>query len=139
MARSKVEQVAEEVSEAIDIELVTTAPDDWEFETVRDESPTRVIFEEFGDTFVGQFSRLDHITPDNGKDDPFDLWVYYAQDGKPYAVNDSYAVRQGMKDVLEGQWVRLTYVKDIPSSKGNDVKDIKVEVRKDKAAIPAQR
>jgi hypothetical protein len=117
----------------VDTELLTTAPDDWEFETVSDESPTRVIFDTPGDTFIGQYQGIEHIEQppdDRGVDQSFDLHTFRGRDGSLYAVNDSYKMKTAMADIKPDTWVRLTYVKDIPSNKGNPMKDIKVEARK---------
>jgi tRNA nucleotidyltransferase/poly(A) polymerase len=130
-AKSKVETKPDFVDDVNDVDtsLVTTAPDDWDFETVADESPTKVIFEKFNDTFVGQFVELLHIVPDNGED-PFDLFTFRSRDENLYAVNSSYKMIQAMAEIEPGTWVRLTYVKDIDTRKGNPMKDIKVEKRR---------
>lgn len=109
-------------------ELLSTAPDDWEFETIADESPMRVVFDTLGDVFIGRYVGKDHITPEN--EDPFDLFTFRGRDEKLYAVNTSYKLVEAMEKVQAGQWVRLTYVKDIPSKKGNPMKDFKVDVKK---------
>lgn len=129
------EQMAEEVNP--DIDMVSTAPDDWEFETVVEESPTHVVFDTVGDVFIGQFQAritITHEVPVD-KDHPdginaFDLFTFRGQDGELYAVNTSGKLDKGMEKVSEGDWVRLTLTKFIPSKKGNDFKDFRVEVRR---------
>lgn len=106
-------------------------PDDWDFETVRDSTPTRVIFEEIGETFIGQYVGKELITPDNI--DPFSMHVFKARDGERYAMSDSFALNDYFEDNADdaiGKWFRLTYVQDIPSKKGNPMKDIRIDVRK---------
>lgn len=120
------EQPAEE-------DLVSTAPADWEWEMVAEESPTRVIFDAIGDIFIGQFKAKIHIDqePDkNGVDQSFDLWTFRGRDGALYAINDSYKMALAMESAGVDQWFKITYIKDIPTTKGNPVKDLRVEVRR---------
>lgn len=117
------------VVENDEMTLLTSAPDEWEFETVSDESPARIVFEKVGETFVGQYVGMEHIQPENGED-PFDLYVFRGRDGNLYSLNNSFKIEKGMQDVKPDAWVRVTYVKEIPVKKGNPMKDFKVEVRK---------
>lgn len=130
-AKSKVETKPDFVDDAndVDMSLLTTAPEGVEFETVVDESPSKVIFETIGDVFVGQYEGMQHIAPDNGED-PFDLLTFRGRDGNLYGVNNSYKMSQATNLMPLGAWVRLTYTKDIDTRKGNPMKDIKVEVSK---------
>lgn len=115
---------------------VTAAPDDWEFETVREEAPIGVVFDTFGDSFVGQFVRKHHVSrePNAKREDmSFDLYVFTGRDEKPYALPNSYVLDEAYENELlvPGKWVRITYVKDIKTSAGlNDMKDFRIEVRK---------
>ena len=111
--------------------LVSEAPDEWEFETLVEESPTMVIFDTIGDVFVGQYVGIEHIDPDNGKDEPFDRFNFRARDGELYALNSSYQLVDALKKVDPGTWVRVTYIKDIPTKRGlNPMKDFRIDVRK---------
>lgn len=111
--------------------LVSEAPDEWEFETLVEESPTMVIFDTVGDVFVGQYVGIEHIDPDNGKDEPFDRFNFRARDGELYALNSSYQLVDALKKVDPGTWVRVTYIKDIPTKRGlNPMKDFRIDVRK---------
>jgi hypothetical protein len=129
----KVSQVDDITSaeDEIDESLVTTAPDDWEFEVVAEESPIRAIFENFGDTFIGQYQGIQHVVPKNEGDDPFDLFLFRARDERLYAVNTSFKLIEAMEGVDEGTWVKLEYVKDIPTGrKLQPMKDFRVSIRK---------
>lgn len=131
-AKSKVESVEAPIAaDEVDYQLLTTAPDDWDFETVTDESPTRVKFTTFGDTVILQYVRKDHIEqePDrDGKDQSFDLLIWNGRDGKPYSLNPTYKLTQAMEIVQPGDWCRLTYVKDVETKRGlQPMQDIKVE------------
>lgn len=109
---------------------VTTTPENWEFETVVEESGIKVIFDTVGDIFVGEFVGTELITPPNGVDEPFTLYHFRGRDKQLYSVNESYKMKEAKGKLNAGDWVRLTYTKDIESSKGNPMKDIKVEVKK---------
>jgi len=127
----KRETATNEVESTVD---VSTTPDGWEFETVQEESPTRVIFDTIGDQFIGQYIGDEHIDlpPDaEGKDQSFDLFNFRGRDGERYAINKSYSLEQAMEKVNQGDWTRITYVKDVPTKRSlNPMKDFRVEVRK---------
>jgi len=110
---------------------VTTVPEDWEFETIVDESATVVIFDTVGDQFVGQYKGTEHIDPGTEDQEAFDRFLFVGRDSNLYALPMSYKLNTAMEDVKPDQWVRITYVKDIPTGrKLNPMKDFKVEVRK---------
>lgn len=112
-----------------DLPPVDESTEGWE--TIREESPTVIIFDEIGDQFTGRFNRADVIhNPQDGED--FTRYVFTGLDDKPYAFNASYALDQALAadKVQPGDLVRLTYVKDIPVTKGNPLKDVKVEVKR---------
>lgn len=113
-----------------DHSMVTSAPDDWEFKTVQEEAGIAVIFEKFGDQFIGQFVGQEHITPDNGID-PFDIYNFRGRDQRLYVIGGGFSLEKAYNDGKfgPGDWVRLTYVLDVPSNKGNPMKSLRVEVR----------
>jgi hypothetical protein len=115
-----------------------SADESWEFETVVEESPTVIIFDKIGDQFVGQyrgretvsFETLDAETKQM-KTETFDRFTFRARDKQLYAINSSFQLEQGMEKVMEGDWARITYTKDIPTKRGlNPLKDFRIEVRK---------
>lgn len=110
-----------------------SAPADVEFETIVGESATTVIFDTVGESFTGRYVGEEHIDPDNGKDEAFDRFTFRAKDGELYAITKSYKIADALEDVKPDTWVRITYVKDIPTKRGlNPMKDLKVEVAKSK-------
>lgn len=131
MARSKAAVEPEVTPEDVDMSLLTEAPDDWEFETIAEESPTTIIME-VEDVFIGQFIEMEHVEAKEGDRpfDPFDRYRFQGRDEKPYALNKSYKLEDAMKAVNPGQWVRITCVKEIDTGKGNPLKDYRVEVRR---------
>jgi hypothetical protein len=104
-----------------------TKPSETEWETVAEASPTRVIFDTIGDEFVGTYKGVTHIDPDNGKDDPFDVLVFEGTDGELYSMSGTKLMKEFSK-IEPGRLARITYVKDLPSGKGNPFKDFKVEL-----------
>jgi hypothetical protein len=115
---------------------VTVAPSDWQWDTVRTEVPTGVVFEKPGEEFIGRFERKQHVERDmaaNGEDKSFDLFVFTGRDNKPYSLSSSFALEQAYEDELfkVGDWCRIAYVKDVKTSRGqNDMKDLRIDVRK---------
>ena len=110
-------------------DIPTDDTPDSEWDTVRDESATVILFSKPGQRFVGHYEGIEEITPEN--DEPFTRHRFTGLNGKPYAVNNSYVLQEGLKNVQKGNLVRLTYVKDIPTGKNmNPMKDIKVQVKR---------
>jgi hypothetical protein len=98
------------------------------WETVQDESPTVVIMETPGDALIGVYRGIETIEPEN--DEPFNRHRFTGQDGRPLAMNSSYTLDRGLAKAATGDLVRVTLAKTIPSKKGNDLKDFKVQVKR---------
>lgn len=113
----------------IDESLLTEAPEDWEFDTVTDETPTRIVMDTVGDRFIGEYLGMEHVTPPDGGEE-FDMFVFRGRDGNLYSLNTSYKLKNAFEDIAEGVWVRVTFVKEIPVKKGNPMKDYKVDVKR---------
>lgn len=127
------ENAAPEEVDGVDLEMVTTAPDDWEFETHTDQSPTHVEFTDPGDSFVGQFQEVRHIVPDKGGDE-FDLLIFKGRDGNPYSIAPGYKLEKAFikgdpKPIEPGTWCRVTLVQLVNTSAKEPMKDYKVETR----------
>lgn len=131
MARSK-STVDEQTTP--DMDLLTTAPDDWQFETVVEESPTGVILE-VDDVFIGMYRGTEHIDmPEDprqpGVDQSFDRFLFTGRDGQPYSINESYKLKEAFDAIPTGKWVRIKCTKEIPTKRGqNPMKDFQVDVR----------
>ena len=112
---------------------VTASPEDWNWETVAKEAPTKIIFDTIGDVFVGKYVGKEHIErePDaEGKDRSFWLHKFEGRDGDVYSVNDSFDLNEKMAEDMIGKWVRLTYLKDVKTERGlNAMKSFRVDVR----------
>ena len=113
---------------------VSYSPEGWEWETVEEGAPTKILFDTIGDSFVGQYIDDEHVDREptaNGEDMSFVLFIFRGRDGDRYAINKSFALEEAMKKVDRGAWCRITYIKDIPTArKQNDMKDFRVDVRK---------
>ena len=122
------------VSEFSDGADVSESPDGWDWETVQDGVATKVIFDTVGDVFIGQYIRKDRIEREpaaDGSDQSFSLYIFKGRDGENYSVQNSYSIDEGMESVDEGQWVRITFVSEVPTArKLNPMKSFKIDVRK---------
>jgi hypothetical protein len=112
---------------------VMEAPDDWAWEVKAEAAPTGVIFENFGDTFVGQYMEMRHIEREpaaDGSDQSFDLFIYRGRDNELYSLNSSFALAEGMDGIDPGTWCRIKYVKDVPTGRNqNPMKSFQIDVR----------
>lgn len=122
-------------SAEIDHSVTSVTPDGWEFEIVAEETPTKVVFETIGDVFIGQYVGPEHVDqepdPKTGEDKSFDLYIFRGRNGGLYAINKGFKLAEAMETVGVDEWVRFTYVKDVPTGrKQNPMKDLRVERRK---------
>lgn len=90
--------------------------------------PTRVLFEAYGEEFIGIYQGPKTITP-GGNGDPFKLYLFKRDEGSEelFSIGDTFTVRSAMKKVRVGSWVRFTYVDDVTVASG-EIKNITVEV-----------
>lgn len=107
-----------------------TTPDEQQFETVADESPDRIIFDTFGDQFVGTYVGPQMV--DLGDDEEGKYLVFRQQEDQHlYMMSASYKLDRAFAEISPGALCRITYVKDIEVGNGrNPMKDFKVEVAK---------
>lgn len=126
--KKAVEPAPEPSPDESELPPVDDSTEGWE--TVREESPTVIIFDTPGDRFTGVYQGKETIhNPQDGED--FDRHRFTGLDSKPYAINDSWTLQDGLKDVAVGSLVRLTYTKNVETGrKLNPMKDVKVEVKR---------
>jgi len=128
--------VAKAKTDFVDGADVTQSPDGWDWETVSEGAPTKVVFETPGEAFIGQFQGARHIDREpnaKGEDQSFDMYVFRGRDGEMYSLPQSYSLAEAIEDMDEpfGTWMRITYLKDVPTARGqNPMKDFRVDVRK---------
>lgn len=118
------------------VNLLSEVPDEFELETVVNESPSKVLLEEVGDRFFGQFVEIQHIDNPKKATDPdeedFDLFVFRGRDNELYALNNSTQLAQSAAVFDAGEWYLITLVSLIPGRKGNPLKNIRVQRAKRK-------
>lgn len=109
-------------------------PEDWNWDTVAEAAATKVVFDTFGDSFVGQYKGREEVKQEptaDGANQDFTMHRFLGRDGDTYAVNNSFSLDEGLEDVPIDTWVRLTYVKDVPTGrKLNPMKSFKIDVRR---------
>lgn len=119
--------------------LMAAANDAEEWDTVVDEAPIRIIMDTVGDAFIGDYDGVEHIPAEQNisKDHPegeaFDLITFRGLDGRRYALNKSVKLERAMEAIEVGSRVRVTLMKEIPTDRGNPMKDYKVDVAKRRA------
>lgn len=110
---------------------VSTAPDEWEFETVVNDAPIVIIFDSIGDQFIGMYKGVQRVEARTADREDYERFAFTGLDGERYAVAKSRVLDDLMRKVPMGSWVRITFVGVIPQSKGfNAMKDFTVEVKK---------
>lgn len=128
--------VAEETDPTAPEEYDPLAPDvmpeGWEFTVIAEESPTGVVFDKIGDKFLGMKDGIEKITPENGKDEPFELFIFRGRNGVRYAINKSYKLERALTDVPDGQWVLIEYVANIDTGRPEPMKDYRVSIVRSK-------
>lgn len=110
--------------------------DDWT--TVADESGEKLSFSSPGEQFVGIYVGTDIITNPQARegDSPtFEQQKFRTPDGKLHTINGGHKIQAGIKNVLPGETVRITYMGDIDTGSPSPMKDFRVDV-KGRAAAP---
>ena len=99
--------------------------------TVEEESPAQVIFDTFGDQFIGTYESMEVIPLDreDPEGDTFTQLRFRNTDGY-FGINAGFKLLDAFRKVDVGKMVRITYVKDVDTSGGrlNPMKDFRVEV-----------
>jgi len=109
-----------------------SAPDseEWDFETVVNDAPTVVIFDTYGDQFIGMYKGMQRVESRAGREE-YERFAFTGRDGGHYAIAKSRVLEDLMRKVPIGTWVRITFTGEIPQSKGyNAMKDFMVEIKK---------
>lgn len=137
MARREVAQDAPDTSSVESLMAQVDATEEWD--VVLDEAPIRIIMDTVGDRFIGDYEGELHIpaeqniTKDKPEGEAFDLLIFRGLDGKPYALNKSVKLERAFDGIAEGTRVRVTLMKEIPTDRGNPMKDYKVDAARPRA------
>src|SRR5690348_1016164 len=106
--------------------MASKAAEEWD--DVASETPTRVLFDTIDDELIGTYEGILHVEPQDGSE-PFDLLTFRGTDGDLYSCS-GYKLMQAFADIKIGSMCRIIYVKDVPTGKGNPMKDFKVQVKR---------
>jgi hypothetical protein len=119
-------------------EKTAPAPAGTEWDTVVAPSGTKLIMDTVGDEFIGWFTGIQHIVPEDGTKDEFDQIGFTgksvngaAVDPEPYALPASYKLIRGFRDIALGTLCRLTLKGLVPiNGQPSPMKDIQVDTAK---------
>jgi hypothetical protein len=110
-----------------------------EWNTVVAPSGTKVIMDTVGDEFIGHFTGIQHIVPEDTSKEEFDQigFTGVSMNGQtldppdePYTMPASYKLIRGFKDVPPGSLCRLTLKALVDTGQQSPMKDIQVDVAK---------
>lgn len=114
--------------------MAAKSPDGDEWEIVKEAAPTKVAFDEFGDKFIGVYLSREEITdPNTAKTWTQHIFTGIYPDelaGERCGINGSSELDDALAGVPFGNQVQLTYVKDVPTHKGNPLKSFDIRQRK---------
>lgn len=106
----------------------TVNADEWE--TIEREAPTQVVFDTIGDEFIGRYIGSQNIELPDSDGDTFRQDTFEGGDGEIYAINPGFQLREVLDRVQPGNWVRITYKKDVDTGQPSPMKSFQVDVRK---------
>lgn len=113
--------------------------DNDEWEGGKEAAPTMVSFDEIGDRFLGIKKGMEVITNPNPEPDgshkEWNQWLFTGifpdeLAGEHCGINGTADLDKVLATVPDGYETQLTYVKDVPTRKGNPLKSFDVRWRK---------
>lgn len=110
-----------------------TAPVNEEWETASEEAGTRIVFDTIGDQWQGTYTGFEEIVfqNDKGEEKSFTQYSFRDGDNEKFTINGSYSLNKAFGKITPGDYVRITYVGDVPMGPGrNPLKDFRVDRRK---------
>lgn len=106
--------------------------DEDEWTTVAEESATRIIFDTIGDQFTGTYLGTEEIPhPQTGELMRYLMFrgTQAEQKGELFSTSASWKLEDAFKAIEPGTKVRITYVKNVETSRGpNKMKDYRIDV-----------
>lgn len=109
---------------------------DDEFETVVEESGTKIEFPDVGAQFVGVYTGTQFVIPEGKKeDDGFNKHFFRDANGNVKFVLGGFKLNDALGQIETGTKVRITYTGEVPMAKDNmsPMKDYRVEASKNRA------
>ena len=107
---------------------------DWDtvqWETVIAEAGIPLEFKTVGDKFIGIYTgmRTARITDNKGNTEEFTVLTFQGPGGVAYQTNAGWKLESGFKDseIIRGDIVCVTYVKDVDTGQPSPMKDFKVQ------------
>jgi hypothetical protein len=94
-------------------------------------SGTKVIMDAVGDEFIGTFTGIQHIVPENSDKEEFDQVGFTGTNGEPYTFPASYKLIRAFKTIDVGTMCRLTLKGLVPiPGQPSPMKDIQIDTAK---------
>ena len=87
-------------------------------------------FNTIGDSFVGIFEYLGEVKQTNAKTgeiETFDQGMFTGADGVAYCIFPGASLSRALRRLTPGDWVRITYDKDVPTGQPSPMKSYVVE------------
>lgn len=101
----------------------------WDVHTAA--SGTKVIMDEVGDEFIGTFTGIQHVVPEDTDKEEFDQIGFTGTNGEPYTFPASYKLIRAFKTIPVGTLCRLTLKGLVPiPGQPSPMKDIQVDTAK---------
>ena len=95
------------------------------FEVVDRGSAEVIKFDNVGDVFVGRYEYTTRLTDDKGELYP--QAIFTGADAQPYCIFPGGTLRRALENIDKGQWVRITYEKNVPTGQPTPMKSYIVE------------
>ena len=114
-----------------------SAPDDSDWDVISEAAATIVAFDEVGDKFRG-IKRGVQVIEDPNTGGTWNQWQFTGifpdeLAGELCGINGTYQLDRDLAAIPDGMEVQVTYVKDVPTRKGNPLKSFQVLSRKPKS------
>lgn len=100
------------------------------FEVVDRGAATTVTFDNIGDAFVGiyEYTTLVEVTDKKtGEIEKIAQAMFTGADGNPYCIFPGASLERGLRRLTGGDWVRITYERDVPTGQPSPMKSYVVE------------
>lgn len=91
------------------------------------EQETKIVFEEYGDEFIGEFLGYRHLT-DRVTQQGYTQARFRADDGEICYVRANHSMKEGLDRVRIGQRTRVCYVDDVDTGMPSPMRSFTVQV-----------
>lgn len=108
---------------------------EWREVSEEDVAEVKFTFDAVGDQFIGVYTGLRVIENENGKFTQF----RFTRDGEHYFINAGWNLIQGMRQVREGQRVRITWISERDTGAATPMRVFRVDVARSNVTATAPR